>query len=583
MVNIAKICQFVHPFYPNQSSWFTLAFPNMNFNNLFPIWLLALALVSCARQGAPAGGPKDTTPPSVDTLYSTRNYSTRFRPSRIELRFDEWVTLSDAASQIVVSPPLAKRPEVVLRGKTVTLTFDPSEQLRDSATYTINFGTAVKDLHEGNPAKDLRFVFSTGDMIDSLRVSGRVADALTGDPVENISVMLYDIVADSVVRKSRPYYFSRTDKSGKFEIRNVKSGRFKVAAIDDVDQNLRWDGENEKTAFLDTLLSVRDSALNIVVLRLFKNQPRYRLAEKNADTYGVVRLKFSGTADSALIRTDTVPGLNLIQERTADSVLVWYDLPTENAWYLLINSDTVKVKALSKENFIKRHDIYFDGDASRPDQKQVQAAAFVKTIQHTPGKPLPLLFNVPVVATDTSLWVLTSDSTRIRSYSPDTDSTHPRRILLDVNWQPAVSYKLELLPGAITDLWGGKNSDTLRRQINIPGEKQLSSLTINVDRLIPGEQYVLQLVNGPNTEEERVFTASAPKETFLFPRLPVAPWISRVFHDSNRNGRWDTGDYYLRRQPEANYTKKIEGLRANWELSVDFTLDSGEKEQKKSQ
>ena len=176
----------------NQSSWFTLAFQNMNFSNLFPVWLLALALVSCARQGAPTGGPKDTTPPSVDTLYSTRNYSTRFRPSKIELRFDEWVTLSDAANQIVVSPPLAKRPEVVLRGKTVTLTFDPSEQLRDSATYTINFGTAVKDLHEGNPVKDLRFVFSTGDLIDSLRVSGKVVDALTGDPVENISVMLYD-------------------------------------------------------------------------------------------------------------------------------------------------------------------------------------------------------------------------------------------------------------------------------------------------------------------------------------------------------------------------------------------------------
>jgi len=238
----------------------------MNFSYLFPVWLLALALVSCARQGAPTGGPKDTTPPSVDTLYSTRNYSTRFKPSKIELRFDEWVTLSDAANQIVVSPPLAKRPEVILRGKTVTLAFDPSEQLRDSATYTINFGTAVKDLHEGNSAKDLRFVFSTGDLIDSLRVSGRVADALSGEPVENISVMLYDIAADSVVRKSRPYYFSRTDKSGRFDIRNVKAGRFKVAAIEDADQNLRWDGENEKIAFLDTLLSVQDSAQNIVSL-----------------------------------------------------------------------------------------------------------------------------------------------------------------------------------------------------------------------------------------------------------------------------------------------------------------------------
>lgn len=553
----------------------------MNFSYLFPVWLLALALVSCARQGAPTGGPKDTTPPSVDTLYSTRNYSTRFKPSKIELRFDEWVTLSDAANQIVVSPPLAKRPEVILRGKTVTLTFDPSEQLRDSATYTINFGTAVKDLHEGNSAKDLRFVFSTGDLIDSLRVSGRVADALSGEPVENISVMLYDIAADSVVRKSRPYYFSRTDKSGRFDIRNVKAGRFKVAAIEDADQNLRWDGENEKTAFLDTLLSVHDSAQNIVSLLLFKNQPKYRLSEKNADTYGVVRLKFSGSADSARVRTDTVPGLNVIQERTADSVLVWYDLPADSPWNLFVNNDTVKIKALPKENFLKNHDVYLDGDAPRTNQKQPPAANFVKTVQHTPGKILPLLFNTPVVAVDTSLWVLVSDSVRMQRYSTAFDSTHPRRIRLDVNWQPGISYKLELLPGAVTDLWGSKNADTIRRQINIPAEKQLSALTINIDRLVPGEQYVLQLLNGPNAEEERVFSATAPKETFLFPRLAVAPWVARVIHDSNRNGRWDTGDYYLHRQPEANFTKKIEGLRANWELSVDFSLTPGETDPKK--
>lgn len=553
----------------------------MNFSNSFPVWLLALALVSCARQGAPTGGPKDSTPPSVDTLFSTRNYSTRFKPSKIELRFDEWVTISDAASQIVVSPPLAKRPEVILRGKTVTLTFDPSEQLRDSATYTINFGTAIKDLHEGNAAKDLRFVFSTGDLIDSLRVSGRVTDALTGDPVENISVMLYDIAADSVVRKSRPYYFSRTDKSGRFDIRNVKAGRFKVAAIEDADQNLRWDGENEKIAFLDTLLSVRDSAQNIVSLLLFKNQPKYRLSEKNNDSYGLVRLKFSGSADSALVRTDTVPGLNIVQERTPDSVLVWYDLPADSSWNLLVNNDTVKIKALSKDIFLKKHSVYLDGDAPRADVKQIPAANFIKNVQHTPGKLLSLLFNAPIVSADTSLWVIVSDSVRIRNYAWTSDSTQPRRLRLDVNWQPGTSYKLALLPGAVTDWWGSKNTDTLRRQINIPAEKQLSSLTINVDRLVPGDQYVLQLLNGPNAEEERVFRASTTRETFLFPRLPVAPWLARVFHDSNQNGRWDTGDYYLHRQPEANFTKKIEGLRANWELSVDFSLNSGEIGQKK--
>lgn len=281
------------------------------------------------------------------------------------------------------------------------------------------------------------------------------------------------------------------------------------------------------------------------------------------------------------MKTDTIPGLNVIQERTPDSILVWYNLPTDSAWNLLVNNDTVKVKTLSKEDFLKKHRIYLAGDAPGTDQKKTSASNFLKTVQHIPGKFLSLLFNAPIVATDTSLWVLASDSVPVRQFLPEPDSTHTRQIRLNMNWQPGVSYKLELLPGAVTDLWGNKNTDTLRRQINIPAEKQLSSLTININLLIPGEQYVLQLLNGPNAEEERVFIASTPKETLLFPRLPVAPWLASVFHDSNRNGRRDTGDYYLHRQPEDNYTKKIEGLRANWELSVDISLNPDERDQKK--
>ena len=229
-----------------------------------------LLLCACARQGTPTGGPKDTTPPKVDTITSTRNFSTRFSGRRIELVFDEWVTLSDVGAQVVVSPTLPKRPEVKLKGKKVIVELPEEDTLRPNTTYTINFGTAVKDLHEGNPAENLRFVFSTGDYLDSLTVSGFVFDAFSGEPVDKISVMLYETRADSAVRKERPYYFARTNKTGQFSIQNVRPGNFKVAAIDDTSGDLKWDGQNERIGFPDAMLSVTYTSQCAFSLKLFK-------------------------------------------------------------------------------------------------------------------------------------------------------------------------------------------------------------------------------------------------------------------------------------------------------------------------
>ena len=149
-------------------------------------------LFSCATPIAPDGGPKDETPPQVDSIGTTPNFQTNFQKQRIEITFDEWIKLDDVFNEVVVSPPLNKRPQITTKGKTVRVDFDEEEVLREAATYTINFGEAVQDLTESNPAEDLRFVFSTGDFIDSLEISGTIKDVLTNEPVEGALFMLYD-------------------------------------------------------------------------------------------------------------------------------------------------------------------------------------------------------------------------------------------------------------------------------------------------------------------------------------------------------------------------------------------------------
>ncbi|MEM9850056.1 MAG: Ig-like domain-containing protein, partial [Bacteroidota bacterium] len=137
-------------------------------------------LIQCANPGTLTGGPKDEQPPRLDSLESTPNLQTNFEVQDIVLTFDEWIKLNNPFTQIVVSPPLDPKPEVSLKGKSVLIEFDETTELRANATYTINFGEAIQDLTEGNPAENLRFVFSTGDFIDSLEVSGQIKDLEKG-------------------------------------------------------------------------------------------------------------------------------------------------------------------------------------------------------------------------------------------------------------------------------------------------------------------------------------------------------------------------------------------------------------------
>lgn len=557
-----------------------------NLKQLFAV-ALALSLYACARQGVPSGGPKDTTPPAIDTLGSTPNFATRLEPKRLELKFNEWVTLSEAAAQVVVSPPLVKRPEVLLRGKTVIVKFDENEKFRENTTYTINFGTAVKDLHEGNAAKDLRFVFSTGDFIDSLSSKGRVIDAFTGEPIENVAVMLYDNLTDSVVRNDRPYYFSRSDKTGVYEIRNVKAGAFKVAAVEDLDQNLRWDGENERIGYLDTALVMHDSMRGLLLLRLFKNTPKFRLGDKSLNSFGVVKLKFNDQIDSAVITPEPVAGLKIRLEKAQDSVLVWYDLAAPAAWKLFVNGDTLSIKELSREDFLAKHNFHLAADvpASAAGRKLQQTApvvaAPVKTVQQNPLKPLPLLFNYPVSAVDTGKWVIISDSARVQAFGVRLDSSMPRQALLELNWLPGKSYSLEILPGAVTDFWGQSNTDTLRRLLNVPTDKQLGGLNLRLELLRPGLSYVVQLLDGNTVVEERRIVAKPADNKLVFSKLNVGTYTARLIEDTNGNGRWDTGDYWKHRQAEPVLSKKLESLRANWEVEATLSLNTDGEEKKK--
>lgn len=559
-----------------RTHWFTgWSYFWLLMKKLLPISLLAL--FSCARPIAPTGGPRDTQPPGLVPEKSTPNKSTFFAKDRIELTFDEWITLSDVAGQVLISPPLPGKknlPEISLKGKTVTIQFEKDQVLRPNTTYTINMGQSVKDLHEGNPAKDLIFVFSTGAHIDSLTASGSVADAFTLKPADQVVAMLYENSADSAALLERPSYFARSDKSGAFQLTNLKPGAYRLIAIEDNIPNLRWDGPSERIGFLDTLLVVGDVQPSPIALQLFLQEQALKIQRRDTSSFGQVRLQFTGPVQRVPVRSSN-PDMYLLPELNADSITIWYSGPTSAPWYLLVGTDSIRVPAADPAPFRQRHQLQWPRPPAptrtfgrQPVVQVEQLQTKATPVNQNALKPANLLLNAPIARWDTARWILMADTVPVRAFGIFSDSLNPRRLSMHTTWVPDKRHELYLLPGALTDIWGISNTDTLQATFNAGSTKTLSTLIVELTGLTAGASYILEVLDGEQAVERRAFLADGATMKYTFSGLPAVAYILRRTDDLNGNGRWDPGHFLEKRQPEPVRTKPLETLRAGWEVSV---------------
>ena len=178
-------------------------------------------IFSCAKQMPPSGGPRDITPPKI--IKSTpASGSLNFKGKSIVVTFDEYVALDKVNEKFMISPPVNKKPNIVLKKKSLYIEF--KEKLKDNTTYTLYFQDAIKDLNEGNPIPNFQFVFSTGNVLDSLSVLGNIYNAFDLEAPENIIILMYKTLADSAPMKLLPDYITLADINGGFRINNIGEG-----------------------------------------------------------------------------------------------------------------------------------------------------------------------------------------------------------------------------------------------------------------------------------------------------------------------------------------------------------------------
>ena len=236
------------------------------------MWLVLSIFISvgCANRGAgPQGGVRDENPPVLiksNPLPNQTNISTQ----KVVLEFDEIVLLESAAQKVVVSPPQSTQPIVKAISKKVIV--ELPDTLLPNTTYTIDFNDAIVDNNEKNKLMDFALSFSTGDVLDSLQISGIVLNAANLDPLADIYVGIHSDLSDTAFTTKRFDRITKTNSDGAFTVRNIKPGSYRVYALNDAGNNYMYDAPTEQIAFLDSIY-VPDSQGSIRMDTIWK--PKY--------------------------------------------------------------------------------------------------------------------------------------------------------------------------------------------------------------------------------------------------------------------------------------------------------------------
>ncbi len=578
---------------------------------------------SCAEPRAPEGGPQDKQPPRIHSKkYSTPNPSTNFRDNQIILTFDEWIKLQAASTQVVISPPLENRPEIKIRNKSVVVKW--KEPLKDSTTYIINFGDAVMDITEGNIVPNLKMVLSTGPYLDSLSCSGQIVDAETRAPKEEVWVMLYENLADSVPKKEKPYYFTKTDKGGNFKLEYIKKGRYRIFALEDKNRDYKYNQNNESIAFLDSSFQINDTIQPMFRLRMFQEREATRVLSSKLEAYGALKITLNNAVQSPsdLKLLDAPDDFKTWIEQGNDTLRLWFDgtMPDTGKWSFVIQNeaeellDTIQVKAKNRTEYIdEASNLRWYQKSKEPAAKdggnKRKAIQVLLPLQDTlvmpqdPFEAMELYFTRPIVDLDTNQILLLKDTSvsvvrleiteTIDSLTQDVqlDTTY-KTVLQDTFlpvskplitiqnylklayvWQVDARYKIMVLPNAVTDYLGLMNQDTLSRIYAINKKEDYGTVTLVISGADSSLQYVVQLLDSKKNLVQEVVVKDSTQMTFVYENIPTNAYTVRVIHDELPNGRWDVGSYDNNRQAELTTTTKTINLKPGWENSMELDLN----------
>jgi hypothetical protein len=593
---------------------------------------LLLWFTGCAKVGSPSGGPKDETPPKVVESIP-KNKAVNIKTDRIEITFDEFIALKNINDELVISPPLKSRPFARIRNKTLVIDID--NELKENITYTFNFGNAITDNNEGNLLPDFEFIFSTGNTIDSLSVTGKAINAYNHKAEkEKIYIMLYDNLNDSAPYYDLPLYITKASAEGRYAINNIKADTFRLFALKDANNNFKFDLNNEMIAFSDSFIIVgpdkiekisyvKDSslykpktppaekkksksteiedtfkipakelyALNVDLFLFIEENMQQKLIIKERPFPEMIKLGFSRPLFDSLIITP----LNFrssgwyLQDmsQSKDSVKLWI---TDS---LITKMDTL-ILALtytttdSAKNFISRNDTIFlryrektsrASSARNKDKESVQSTEYLTLTSSINKQSIVDLNHILNITSSSPICNFDLEKFKLTKYEDTIE--YKQKLTLLKNDLSMFSIKFstdweENMPYKLF-IEPGAIKDIygkINDTIEISFRTQKSDYYGRILLTLDNNNYpvIIQLMD----EKENIVSEKYTSENGLlvFDFLTPKKYKLKAIFDANANKKWDTGNYLKQLQPErVIYYPDIIELRSNWDIETNWLLN----------
>lgn len=590
-----------------------------NSKSLYYIFIIIAAAVmySCANIGNPSGGPIDKTPPIFMRSNPTPN-AVNVKDRKIEIFFDEIVTLKDPSTKIIVSPAQTEMPRMSALGRKVTV--ELVDSLLPNTTYTIDFSNSIQDNNEGNAIDNFAFAFSTGSVIDSMRVSGYVLDSRTLEPMQSVVVGLQSNLADSAFHKEKLQRVALTNDRGQFTIRNVSPGSYHIFALKDLDRDYKFGNPTEDIAFLDSIIvpsiGSREAAdtvyndLNEIDTIMRATRPAYfpndillsMFNEDRKSQYLANNLRVDSTRISLTFAaaSDTLPSLSIVgrndvpdqwytleRSQTNDTLTYWIRPPhlvsadtlmvattylrTDTASNLSWGTDTLKFtfqrqKAKKKKKNEETDSLeqirFMELHPLANGTQEVYAPLLLQT-----GTPIERYSREAFhlqrkLQNDTIFYPAEIKSIALR------DSTLNRRdLMLKVDWEPGAAYTLAVDSLAMTDIYG-LQTKPLKVDFNARKMEEYGNIVFNIPAV--RDSAIVELLDGT---EKIVLRAPVKNHRAELLNLLPGKYYARLFIDRNGNGKYDTGNYDMHLQPEETvYYPGAINLKKNWDVEQTWDI-----------
>ena len=531
------------------------------FANLGFLVVVSLIFSHCANKGTASGGSKDELPPVIIKSIP-ENFSLNFDSNEILIYFDEYIKIKDLQKQLIISPFMDPEPEISPVGSASKyIKIKILDTLQANTTYAFNFGESIADNNEGNLFPYYKYVFSTGDYIDSLSVSGIVSDALNKQTEDRIAVLLYEVdstFTDSIIYKKKPKYVANTDSVSAFKLENIKEGTYLLAALNEENPNYTFQPKTDKIGYRKQFITVpSDTAY---VLKMFEEPIDYKF--KRAKQISSSKLAFGyegdGTSMSIKLLSDVTEGYDstITKEIDKDTLNYWFRPKLEVDSLIFEVTHKTTIDTTIDTTVVKIKDFKSDSLVFKSMNSVLKLKESYK-----------LTATIPLDSMDAS---------KVRVM--DKDSLFQRPIMtldsfsntVDFNFDKTENnnYTIEILPGAFTDFYGSKN-DTL--DFNVTTKLRSSYGDVRVEIRNGVYPLIVQLVDSKGEVIETSLTREVSPVDFneVIPGL----YFLRVIFDTNQNGVYDPGDYLKKLQPErVSYALEPVEVRAGWDTIEEFVL-----------